>query len=123
MRIRELLEGKQFNDLDWISVDGDRRELAYDLAEDLVYFMNEDDDVYRRYVFPSVAKCVNRIKENQKTTHSIFKNAVEESYKEYIRKFPIRQLPDSIEEKICNEVCEKIHEEVCRHYSEGKYKD
>ncbi len=123
MRIRELLEGKQFNDLDWISVNGDRKELAYDLIEDLVYFMNNDDDVYRRHLFPLVSKCVDKIKENQKTNHMIFKKAVEEGYKEYIRKFPIRQLPDSIEEKVCNEVCEKVHEEVCKHYSEGKYKD
>ena len=123
MRIRELLEGKQFNDLDWIKQEGDHAELAYDLIEDLVYFMNNDDNVYRRHVFPSVAKCVDKIKENQKTNHNIFKRAVEESYKEYIRKFPIRQLPDSIEEKICMEVCEKMHEEICKNYSEGKYKD
>lgn len=123
MRIRELLEGKKFNDLDWVKLDSDKPELNYDLSEDLVYFMNNDDDVYRRHVYPIVSRCVDRIKENRKTNHSIFKSAVEESYKEYVRKFPIRQLPDSIEEDVCNEVCEKIHEEFCKNYNEGKYKD
>lgn len=123
MRIRELLEGKQFNDLDWIRFDNDKQELAYDLSEDLVYFMNNDDDVYRRHVYPAVSRCIDYIKENKKTNHTIFKRAVEESYKEYIKKFPIRQLPESIEEKICHEVCEKMHEELCKDFSEGKYKD
>ena len=123
MRIVELLEGKQFNDLDWITPKEDGSELNFDLIEDLVFFMNNDDDVYRRHVFPSVAKCVDNISEKKKTSPDMFKRAVEESYKEYIRKFPIRKLPDSVEDELCNEVCNKMHEEVCKDVSEGKYKD
>lgn len=123
MRIRELLEGKKFNDLDFVKKDGDKEDIDFDLTEDLVYYMNHDDDVYRRCVYPSVAKCVGKLDNNQSTNPSIFTNAVKESYKHYIKKFPIRHLPADIDEEICKEVCEKMHEEICQDHSDKKFED
>jgi hypothetical protein len=124
MRITELLEGKNFDDLQFVKHHEDGgREVDYDLPDDLVFFMNNDDDVFRRIVYPSVSRCVDRIDANQKTTPSLFTNAVRESYKQYIKKYPIRELPDSISEEECYETCEKMHDEICKNHSEGKYKD
>jgi len=123
MRIRELLEGKKFNDLDFVKKDGDKSDIDYDLTEDLVFYMNNDDDVYRRVVYPSVVTCTNRLESNRKTTPSIFTNAVKESYKQYIKKFPMRQLPLDIDEEVCKEACEKMHEEICQHHSDSNTKD
>jgi hypothetical protein len=123
MRIRELLEGKKFNDLDFVKKDGDKTDIDYDLTEDLVFYMNNDDDVYRRVVYPSVVTCTNRLESNRKTNPSIFTNAVKESYKQYLKKFPMRQLPLDIDEEICKEACEKMHEEICQHHSDSNLKD
>lgn len=123
MRITELLEGKKFNDLDFVRKDGDKTDIDYDICEDLIFYMNNDDDVYRRHVYPSIARCVDRIDSNQETNPSIFTNAVRESYKQYIKKYPVRNLPDSIEEKTFKEVCKQMHEEICQHHTDGKYKD
>lgn len=123
MRIIELLEGKKFNDLDFVKTDGDKTEIDYDLCEDLIFYMNNDDDVYRRHVYPCVSRCINRIETNEKTNPSIFTNAVRESYKQYIKKYPIRNLPDDIEEITFKEVCKQMHEEICKNHSDGKYKD
>jgi hypothetical protein len=123
MRIRELLEGKKFNDLDFVKKDGDKTDIDYDLTEDLVFYMNNDDDVYRRVVYPSVVTCTDRLENNRKTTPSIFTNAVKESYKQYLKKFPMRQLPLDIDEEVCKEACEKMHEEICQHHSDSNLKD
>lgn len=123
MRIVELLEGKNFKDLDFVKQDGDKREIDFDLAEDLIYFMNNNDDVYRRHVYPSIAKCVESYKKKKGTKPNIFKSAVLDSYNSYIREFPIRELPQSLDEKLCQEICSKMHEEVCKGIEEGKYKD
>lgn len=123
MRIRELLESKVFKDSDFVKHSGDKRELDYDLVEDLMYFMNHDDDVYRRHLFPAISKLIDAADSKRKLNANIFKPAVESSYKIYINKFPIRELPDSIEDKICEELCSKMHEEVSQHISDGKYKD
>jgi hypothetical protein len=124
MRITELLEGKNFDDLQFVKHHEDGgREVDYDLPDDLVFFMNNDDDVFRRIVYPSVSRCVDRIDANQKTNPSLFTNAVKESYKQYVKKYPIRELPDNIEEELCKETCKKMYEEICKNHSEGKYKD
>ena len=123
MRIRELLEGKKLNDLDFVKKDGDKTDIDYDLTEDLVFYMNNDDDVYRRVVYPSVVTCTDRLESNRKTNPSIFTNAVKESYKQYLKKFPMRQLPLDIDEEVCKEACEKMHEEICQHHSDSNLKD
>lgn len=123
MRIIELLEGTNFNDVNFVKQNGDKREIDFDLADDLIHFMNNDDDVYRRQTHPAIMRCVDRISRKQPTSPNIFKPAIENSYKLYLKKYPIRELPDSIEEKQCAEVCKKMHEEVCEQIKDGKYKD
>ena len=123
MRIRELLEGKKFNDLEFVTQDEDGTKINYDLVEDLAFFMNHDDDIYRRHVFPKVMRCVDDLNSKKELSPMIFKAAVEESYKNYLKKFPIRQLPSSLDEELCLEVCKKLHDDFRKDFDEGKYKD
>lgn len=85
--------------------------------------MHNDDNVYRKHTFPSVARCIEGFKNKKQLNPNIFKSAVEESYKKYIRKFPIRQLSDSLDEEQCLEVCKKLHDDLRKDYDDGKYKD
>ena len=123
MRITELLEGRDFDDLEFVKKDGDKEGVNFDVVEDLVYFMNHDDDVYRRHLYPAVNNCVECVKSNRKTSPSIFAKAVEESYKQYIQKFPVRDLKDSLEDDLFRAACKKIHEDTCKAIEEGKFKD
>jgi ribosomal protein S7 len=122
MRIRELLEGKFFKDKDFVSKTEAGREINYDLAEDLIYFMNHDDSAYRRHLYPNIAKCIDIHERKKKPASSIFKQAVEECYKQYTSEFPIRELPENIEEKLRDTICEKIRDEVIKDIKDGKYK-
>lgn len=123
MRIRELLEGKNFKDLDFVKQDADKREINYDLAEDLVYFMQNDDDVYRRHVYPSIARCLDTIRAKKPVNPSIFKTAVLDSYKRYTKEYPIRELPVELDQKLCKETCTKMLDEIQKNFKDGKYKD
>jgi hypothetical protein len=123
MRINELLENKHFKEDDFVQKSGEGRELNFDLAEDLIHFMNQDDDVYRRHTYPAIANCVDKLESKRDPSIGIFKPAVENSYKIYVKKFPIRELPDSLDEELCKQICEKIHEEVVQHINDGKYKE
>jgi hypothetical protein len=121
MRIRELLEGKNIDDFsEFVEQDKNKGGINYDLAEDLVHFMNQDDDIYRRHVYPIIAKC---LKSKSNIDPSMFAPAVKESYKAYIKKFPIRELPDELDDKGLKETCTKMQEELSKHISDGKYKD
>jgi hypothetical protein len=121
MRIYELLEGKYFKDLDFVKSGKDGRELDYNLPDDFIHFMNNDDDVYRRHVYPAISRCVDMVKTSQNPTPAVFKLAVIRSYPSYIKQFPIRELPDTLDEKMCREICQKFHEQVCKHVEEGNY--
>jgi len=124
MRIRDLFENKDIDkDLQFIKTDGDKREIDYDLVEDLTFFMNHDDDTYRRHVYPAISDCLAGIKNNKKVSSSIFANAVKESYKNYIVKYPLRELPDELEEELYMQACKKMREDVYSNHQEGKYKD
>jgi hypothetical protein len=123
MRIKELLEGTDFDSEKFIDKKGDKREINFDLAEDLMHFMHNDDNVYRRHLYPVLANCLDKVKSKSPTGKGAFKPAVESSYKLYIKKFPIRELDDEIDKKLCEKVCEKLHEEFKEHISDGKYKD
>lgn len=124
MRIRELFEGNKFNDLEFLEVDNDgARKIGFDIVEDIMFFMNNNDDIYRHYVYPSLSKCVADLKSNKKTSPGIFEKPVREAYKHYVESYPLRELPDDIEEDVCEQVCKKMHEETCKNASEGKYKD
>jgi hypothetical protein len=123
MRIKELLEGTNFDSEEFIDKKGDKREINFDLAEDLMHFMHNDDDVYRRHLYPVLANCLDKAKSKSPTNKNVFKPAVESSYKLYIKKFPIRELDDEIDNKLCEKICGKLHEEFKEHMSDGKYKD
>lgn len=124
MRIRELFESKVFKSDEFvIHKDGGKREINFDLAEDLMHFMNHDDNVYRRHLYPSIARCIDIRSRKNKPSPNIFKSAVKEGYKKYLGEFPIGELPDELDEETCADICEKMCEEVCKDIAEGKYKD
>lgn len=120
MRINDLLEGYHFNDKDFLD---EKQELAFDLAEDLSFFMNNDDDTYRRHVYPSVVKFLRVLEQNKNPSPALFKDAALESYKSYIQKYPIRQLPESLDDNLIKEVCKHFYEEISKYAEEGKFKD
>jgi len=123
MRITELLESNDFNDLAFIKHTADGREIDFDIPEDLIFFMHDDDDTYRKQLHPIITKCIDLISANRKTNHSFFEPAVKNSYYAYIKKFPIRELPDELESSMVSDICKKIHDDVCKHISSGKYED
>ena len=123
MRIQELLEGKKFNDLDFVTKENGKRSINFDLVEDLIHFMNQDDDVYRRHTYPAIASCLDKMSAKRRPSATVFEPAVKESYKIYTRKYPIRELPTEIDSNVCEQACSKMHEEVLKHISEKKYKE
>lgn len=124
MRIIELLENKKFNESDFVKVvdDTGKKELNYDLPDDLIFFMNNNDEAYRRHFYPAISKCIDRKELNKKTKPIFFEKAIKECFKMYAKEYPIRELPDTLDENVLSEICEKIHEEVCQHINDGKYK-
>lgn len=123
MRIRELLESKYFRSEDFVSADENGKDINFDLVDDLVHFMNNDDDIYRRHLYPKIAECLDQYTANRPTKSSIFKNAVDQGYQVYRKRFPIKELPSNLDEEMVKQVCNKLHDDLKQHISDGHYKD
>jgi len=123
MRIRELFEGGFFKDSDFTTAKDGGREINFDIVDDLAHFMDQDDHAYRRHTHPCITKFVELKNSKKDPKPGIFEPAVKECYKLYIKKFPIRELPDKMDEETCNQVCEKLYNDHSEHHSAGKYKD
>lgn len=118
MRIQDLFENIDFDETPFLNKE--EGTIDYDLAEDLAFFMNNDDDVYRRTVYPAVAQCIEAFEKKKSVRPSVFKQAALESFRAYAAKYPIRTLPEELDDDICNEVCEKMYKEVQESLTEKK---
>jgi len=134
MKITELFNNKSKNVDDDFGLDdiglnkkpNDRQaaddEYTFDLAEDLIYFMHNNDDFYRKSFFPVLNLCKKQFDLGNTFSHRIFKPVVTKAYKVYKDEFPLRELRDDLEKEMVEEICKKIHESEMTNMREGAYK-
>ena len=123
MLIRELFENTKFDELNYVKYTDDGREIDFDIIDDLIFFMNNDDDVYRKYTIPLIATCKTLLSNKKKITARVFKPAVITCYKLYAKQFPIRELPDELEKDTLMQLCKKLYMDLKDEIQSGKYKD
>lgn len=102
-------------------INNNKKELGYDLKDDLVFFMNNDPTFYRKKYFPAMIKFNEYVKEGKIIRPSGLKPLVDEAYKIYKEKFPVEGLEQTLEAEMCESICEFIHEQEMKNCKEGLY--
>lgn len=105
MLINEIISNTTFNELHYVKRNDKGRELDYDLVDDLVYFMCNDDDVYRKHVLPAFNQC------SDGKNLSILAPTIIACYDIYAKQYPIRELPDTLPKSMIKSVAT----ELCKH--------
>ncbi len=123
MLIRELFENAKFDDQNFVKYTDEGREVDFDIIDDLIFFMNNEDELYRKHIIPLIAKCKSLLKNKEKITASIFKPAINACYKIYITEYPIRELDDTLDSDTLRELCKKLYTDLKDEIQDGKYKD
>ena len=118
MKIFELFESTRFKESDFIEVNNKTPQINYNLVEDLVHFMMADDSVYRKCLYPKILISIKSFKNPDNIPSDYFKDSVLESYKEYLRKYPIKILPRTLDTESLHEACDKIYEIIVEDLSE-----
>lgn len=103
-------------------IKGHNNEYEFDLAEDLVYFMHNNDDFYRRHFFPVLKTCKAQFESGGDFSHRVFKPVIKKAYEAYRKEFPVRELEESIEEDLTEEIAHAIYETELRNLKDGLYK-
>ena len=96
-------------------------KVPFDLKDDLEFFMRNDDDFYRRHYYPHVVKCKHYMESGRTINPMAFKKLVNHAYECYSKKFPVRELPDSLEEDMCKKIFNKLHQEEVKYIKEKVY--
>lgn len=86
-----------------------KKELDFDLADDLIFFMQNDHEFYRTEVFPVLSKLQKYYKLGKDTSPIMFKNLVLRAYNTYKAKFPIDELEDTLTMEQVKEICNKLY--------------
>lgn len=116
MKIQDLFEGIPMR-----VGEEDPKKIPFDLGDDLLFFMRNDDDFYRRNYYPHVVKCMSHVKKGHDLTSQVFSPMVRHAYECYTKKFPVRELPEMLEDDVCEEVCNKIRTEEIKNIKDDIY--
>lgn len=116
MRINELVENI---DLDLHYNNKKDEDLGFDIADDLLFYMQNNDDVYRRHLYPQMLKHQHALKKG-KADNMLFGSAVHEAYKAYTKEFPIRKLPETLPSDIHEKVCLELYKKCTEEYTSKK---
>jgi hypothetical protein len=98
-----------------------KKDLGYDLKDDLMFFMNNDPDFYRKKYYPTMLKFDKYCKEGKSIRPHAFKSLVDEAYAVYKNKFPVEGLEKQLEQAMCEEICEAICEQETKNSKDGIY--
>jgi hypothetical protein len=93
----------------------------FDLDDDLIFFMHNNDDFYRRNLFPVLKVCKNKFDHGGGFSHRMFKPIVAKAYESYRKEFPLRELEDKLDEEQCEAIARKIYEMELGNMKDGKY--
>jgi hypothetical protein len=121
MRITDLLENAHFKSEEFVKQTDDGTELDFDVAEDLVFYLNNDDDAYRRHLLPAVHKFIDKQKAGEDLKYTMFKSAVADGYKRYTKEYPMRELPNEIDNKVWKTACKQLFDQISKDMEDGHY--
>lgn len=99
-----------------------KKDLGFDLKDDLMFFMNNDPEFYRKKYFPAMLKFDKYCKEGKEIGPRGFTPLVKYAYECYQNRFPVEGLERDISEEMCEAICKEIHVQEVKNV-ENKFYD
>lgn len=97
-------------------------ELPYDVVEDLKIFMTQDNDFYRKHVFPHMTEVQAAVQKGGKYNKKLLLPAVETAIPIYLKKFDIKKRPaDFMSDQQKLECISSILKDEMDNLRQGKY--
>lgn len=106
---------------DLFPADSHKKELGYDLKDDLICFMQNDPDFYRKSYFPVMHHFKEYIDAGKLVHSRAFESLVKKAYEQYNNKFKVEGLEPELENSMCEEVCAELHRIETDNVKNGHY--
>jgi hypothetical protein len=100
----------------------DKPKVDYDLVSDIIMFMRDDTEVYRKHLFPAIVTAYDRLDSNQPLNAKMFIAAVQAAYPEYYALYKTDEpgLKSQLERKDLVDTCRAIKRMVINQHSKGE---
>jgi hypothetical protein len=96
-------------------------QLGYDLKDDLMCFMHNDPDFYRKEYFPVMHKFKKYVESGKNVSPRAFESLVNRAYEGYQQRFPVEGLEPKLSKEMCEDICKTLHETETKHVELGHY--
>jgi hypothetical protein len=98
-----------------------KKELGYDLKDDLICFMQNDPDFYRKQYFPVMHRFKEYVESGKLVKSRAFESLVKNAYEQYNNKFKVEGLEPDLEKDMCAEICADLHRIESDNIDNGHY--
>lgn len=117
-----MVKINEFHDLskDMDTKTGDK--LPFNVVDDLVVYMKNDPDFYRRQLYPKMCDVQEVVKKGKKYDKKSLLPTVDDAIREYVDKFKIKKMPEEMctrEEKMM--VIDQILRGEIENFRNGEY--
>ena len=92
----------------------------FDLADDLIFFMRNDPQFYRKDYHPFLQKFNRHCDAGRTVTAKAFVPIVKHAFECYKNSFPVEGMEEQLREKDLKDICEKLQSEETQFYHEEK---
>lgn len=94
----------------------------FDLNDDLIFFINNDPEFYRKDYYPFIRKFKNHCARDKEVSPSAFVPIVKKAFGHYQNTFPVQGLESKLAADDLQQICEKLHGQEMEHYHNEKKK-
>ena len=101
--------------------DSGKRELGYDLCDDMMCFMNNEPSFYRKDYFPAMHKFKEYVKAGKSVHPRAFEGLVKKAFESYKNKFPVEGLDQALDKEMMEKICNEIHRLETDNVNNGHY--
>ena len=96
------------------------KKLDFDLVEDLIFFIYNDQEFYRTRFYPAEVKFKKLANAGTTPRPSSFKSIVQDAYAKYYDKFKTEGLSSSLPDEALSQTCSKLHAKVLEDHDAKK---
>ena len=97
-------------------------KLDFDLHDDLMFYMNNDPEFYRKDYYPFLNKFRSHCDAGRSVTPKAFVTIVKKAYEGYKQKFDLPELDESLTDEEVGEICGKLQAHEIKHHDDEKMK-
>lgn len=109
--------------LDYNLSEPKKKELGYDLCDDMMCFMNNEPTFYRKQYFPVMHKFKEYVQSGKDIHPRAFESLVRKAFESYKNRYQVEGIEEALDKEMVEKICNEIHRVEVENIKHGHYDD